>query len=88
MMDKHEVCVCVYVCARLCVHVCDCVYVCVCVCMRVYACVRACVCACVCVGHPVHTYHLGHTSHTRYVIKSIMSTPAYVLMYINDISGS
>ena len=45
-------CVCVYVCARVCMHVhacvCTCVCVCVCVCAHVCTCVCACVYVCLC----------------------------------------
>ena len=42
-------CVCMYVCACMCVHVRVCMYVCVCVCMYVqYVCVHVCMYACVC----------------------------------------
>ena len=56
-----NVCVCMCMCARVCVHECVCVHarVCVCVCVRVCvcvlacvcvrACVRACMCVCVCI---------------------------------------
>ena len=41
-------CMCVFVCASVCVYVCVCVRVCVCMCVYVCVCVRGeCVCVCV-----------------------------------------
>ena len=48
---EHEVCVCWYVCVRVCLCVCVCWYVCVrvCLCVCVLVCMCACVFVCVCV---------------------------------------